>query len=785
MSLRKMFQWLCGLLLGLSAAAVVALFLLAAKPEWFATSARVEEAIGVLGRSFQPRWKDFAFGIHSISLKEKEISIQAHGLCFEAPDANSGGCFKSVEILFSLRFGIAGANVKIAKFNIQGDRLRVNFVGKPVRNEQRTARFWPPKLPRGVKSIAVEKLRIDLPSIGIVKEGWNANARAFLLFDISKKRPVTLAIQWRQRSGKKISAYRAHMSVASDFFRTGDPDRFDAVGDFKGGKTSILFRAETRRARHGAVSLRTRASGVVGNWRIEEDMGGVEAKTSYALAGFLNLESTGPVKTVKLDHLAVTARPDASGRPDRLRMTSDVQVAIAFPAMNKGVMGRMGLPNIIRGTLAAHANMSPVIGRKGLFEADASLNLVPHKGWYDIQGGIYTRASGKTNDIRSLRLRDSLNIALNISEFQSLVALLSGSDYAVPAPFDVLRGPLRLEVSSAGDALRERQDVHYRFVSGLHEARQRLNVQASGTVELFRMLTSSRSVLAESDVALQDVALQLPHIEATKVPSVKLDPRIITAKQISDRKKITQVKKPEMFASTSAVKIDFHVDTPKPLLLYSNLAKTPVPVKLDLRLQNTPGALEGSIVTQPFWAEAFRRVVLVDHVRLIRHDDSKIMDIDALIVYKVSEATIRIRLLGSSEKPQVQLESDPPLSQPDIIALLLYGKSPDELDPDEQSTVANTQTAVADKAFGLASLYLFASTPIEFVGYDPVSRAYTMKFKLPGGATVEIGSDFDESKTVQLRRRIAPHFAIQAQARSPSQTTGGGVTTFLEWFTRY
>jgi hypothetical protein len=159
------------------------------------------------------------------------------------------------------------------------------------------------------------------------------------------------------------------------------------------------------------------------------------------------------------------------------------------------------------------------------------------------------------------------------------------------------------------------------------------------------------------------------------------------------------------------------------------------------------------------------------------------MDLDGLIVYQAAEAKIFIRLLGSAQKPRVMFESDPPMTPADIMAMLLFGKSPNELDSDQQSSVAKTQTAVANGAFGLASLYLLASTPVDYVGYDPVARTYTIKFRLPGGATLQVGSD-GRNQGVQLRKRLASHLAVQTELTN-SQTQGSVVTTFLEWFGRH
>jgi hypothetical protein len=59
-----------------------------------------------------------------------------------------------------------------------------------------------------------------------------------------------------------------------------------------------------------------------------------------------------------------------------------------------------------------------------------------------------------------------------------------------------------------------------------------------------------------------------------------------------------------------------------------------------------------------------------------------------------------------------------------------------------------------------------------------------VKFKLPGGATLAVGSDLQESKSLTLRKRLARHFELQTEAeRSGSER--GAVATFLQWFQRY
>jgi hypothetical protein len=341
---------------------------------------------------------------------------------------------------------------------------------------------------------------------------------------------------------------------------------------------------------------------------------------------------------------------------------------------------------------------------------------------------------------------------------------------------------VRASFSARGEPGSDHVEFDYRARADLAGQKQRLKFRVAGGGAAVRLMEENRSIEARAAATLDDVAFQLPHLDALKMPKVTLDPRIKSAGGREEARRADASR--EVAGSTSSVSLSLTVATARPILLYTDLAKSPVPVALDLKLEKPPGEASGTVGVQAFDVELFRRRAAVDHVTLTLRPDSKLVDLDGLIKYKADEAMISIRLLGTTDKPQVVFESDPPLSQSDIIAMLVFGKSPNALDADQAASVANAQTAMSDKAFGLASLYLFASTPIQFVGYDPASKSYTMKFRIPGGETLSISSDFDSTKSVQLRKRLSRHFAVAAEAVN-SQTRGNGVVTFLEWFTRY
>jgi len=185
-----------------------------------------------------------------------------------------------------------------------------------------------------------------------------------------------------------------------------------------------------------------------------------------------------------------------------------------------------------------------------------------------------------------------------------------------------------------------------------------------------------------------------------------------------------------------------------------------------------------------FDVELFRRSATIDHLNVYLSSGTRAASLEGLVVYKTPSVVINILILGTTEKPRVELTSVPPLKREDIIGLLIFGKSPAELDPEQSASVSNTQSALESRAFGLVSLYLFGATPIEHVAYDSATRTTSVKLRLPGGANLTLGSDFDQSRQLSVRKSLAPHWAIQSEISDQGQQSRAA-TTFLEWFNRY
>lgn len=768
MSIRRIFKGL-----GIAAAAIVllalgGLFALLARPEWFLTPRVVTFAIRTFGGEYQPSWSKIGFQIRSQSLLKKEIDFSAADLCFIQPNTTSGGCFKEVDLRIKVRITKGGIRIPvISRVNVEGDRFVVDLIHRVVQSKkERKGAF---RLPTALQGVELGRVTIHLPQIRVVESASAVRTSIDMRYEPFEARALRIVAhaQGRNRGAKGRMLWSASLHGISDL-RTV---QIDSSLKARSVRTQVALRA--RRIENGAISIHLTTSGHAGVLTFKGRADGTHKPSADLFEGALSVHlSSGPVQQVGLGPFRLTTvYEQGETMPRALQLSSRFQASVA--SLSSGPVFRV--PPKIAGHAVVSARLVPTEKQKDRFSATLTAKLDPYQNWYSFGGVASVGITGRLGDLKSSHLQHDIDLSFSVPKFETLTKELASSKIAVPAPFAALKGPIMLRIQCSGDPSRQRQTVVYRLTTNLAAQRQRLRARVDGTLDILRPLMPSRRLSNEILVRLEDVALELPRIDPARLPAIKLDSRIARPGQ--------SPSKPTPRHPSLALSSGVRVTTEKPVLIYSNLTTDPIPLTINLRASIPPPTFSGNVAAGSFEVRVFRRQAKVDHFRITRSSQSAVNDLDGLILYDAQEAQVRIRLVGTTEKPHVVLESDPPLNQSEIVSLLLYGKSPNNLDPDQQSTVSNTQSAMTDQAFGLASLYLFASTPIEYVGFDPASRTYSMKFKIAGGASVELGSDLEASRSVQVRKRLAAHFAIQAQARDTPM--GSSVGTFLEWFNRY
>lgn len=726
----------------LLAGLVIAGAVFLAMPGALLTNRTVGALLRNFGAAYAPRWASLRFSAESLALRRHRYVLSASDFCVGDRPGVFSACFSELELSAVVFYSRHGPVVeRVERLVAVSDNARLNL-------RRRDPRAGAGGLSAALLATPVQALRVELSSFTVTssKAVVFGAFRAVLIPGVP--RPLTVAADVRIQGPAGAGRLKADITAATDLLQGGKPTFLDLVG-----RADLGSRGRARAA-----------------FRVRRE------PRRYAVSGSAELTAPdGPLRTFRLTACAGSAplRPGAA-RPSGAELACRYELVPAKPLVEpfravKSLTGRVSLS----GRVDARQ-----------YQAALKADLEPITAWYEISGDLAVRIAGRVDrPLKDAAVSHELHAAVKVARFQDLVAFLRETKYAAPAPIHVLNGPLSLALESRGDPRSARAAAHYAFSCDLAGTRQRLVLRAAGDVAAVNAWTPARSFEHAGELILKEVALEVPRLDIVHTPKVFVDKRIKTgeaepAPAARKESALPENPRPLPFRGSLLVK------TEKPLILFSNLAKDPVPLALDLILTYPPAAVAGRAAVQRFDLELFRRNATVDHLNVALSPGSKFGALEGLVLYKTPAVEIRILVLGTTEKPRIELTSVPPLKREDIIALLIFGKSPDELDPEQTASVSNTQTALESRAFGLASLYLFGATPIEHVGYDSATKTTTVKLRLPGGVNLTLGSDFDQSRQLTVRKPLAPHWAIQSEVTDQGQQ-GKAATTFLEWFNRY
>lgn len=175
-----------------------------------------------------------------------------------------------------------------------------------------------------------------------------------------------------------------------------------------------------------------------------------------------------------------------------------------------------------------HASLSGVWPWNGKAPLDVHVDLLPRSlAMARAEGRIrleasFVPATPESSPPPSLEV----DVRAAIDDFQRVVDRLADSAWAVPAPFHVLRGPLRLRLSGGGALPQVQIAAH--METRLRASHQRLDLDFDARLRTLATAWPPRGPLRaslEADLMLRDVALQLPPIEGA-MPGIVPDTRI-------------------------------------------------------------------------------------------------------------------------------------------------------------------------------------------------------------------------------------------------------------------
>lgn len=715
------------LALAVLAAAAVAVFLV--RPELVLTEPVAAAALKRFGAAYEPRWSRLSFSAASAGRLRHRYVLLAEDPCAEDPRGAFKGCLKRLRVAAIVRWSVRGPRLEVLEdLEAYGGRVEADFRRRAASGGG------------GATLPFVRSVRLEVPELLLRFDGLTAAGGVVARTDAAGPRPVSLTADFMTRGPRAVGRVRAEVAADTDLFNGGTPSFLDAVA-----------RVDARGLGRARASLKALRGG-----------------SRYALTGGAEVvPSTGPLAAARLSRCRGAAGLLGVELSCRYELTATRPPGARFGDLTRAA-----------GQVRAEGRL-----REGRLSASVRGTVDPVGAWYELSGGGEAKLEGRMDRPWSeMTLSHEARVKLLVRRFENLVAFLRETPYAVPAPVHVLTGPVTLRVESRGDPRADLQLLRYVLTTDLSGARQRLAARAEGRVTVSRSRAEAGAYEHAGEVILEDVALELPKLAAGPAPKITLDSRIHSGEQ------------PPAVSSSPAgaprrerawpVRSRIGLRTAKPLLLFSNLAKQAVPVSLALGLKHPPAAVGGVIGITKFDVELFRRTATIDHLNITLSTGSSVGVLEGLVLYSAPSTLIRIAILGTTERPRIELSSVPPLKREDIIGLLIFGKNPNELDPEQTASVSNTETALESRAFGLASLFLFGATPIEHVGYDPATKTTTVKLRLPGGAHLTLGSDFDQSRQLSVRKPLSPHWAIQSEISEQGRQSKAA-TTFLEWLNRY
>lgn len=452
-------------------------------------------------------------------------------------------------------------------------------------------------------------------------------------------------------------------------------------------------------------------------------------------------------------YTAPTETPEQIGAQMKLMLASRDLLSLKTADLNAAYRGSFLFPvalkanlngNQLKLTLAKEANAKPVLNGDIQFEMQR-------------QTLTLTKADGK----------------FGVENFESVVGLLRRTPFAVPSPFNSLSGPINLDANYIATADGKNISMPLKLVLKLAQGDQRLVADASGKLEVI----AGEGTRLEADLNLAEVALDLPPLSIEKIPPIFPDSRILA----SDREQKTTSEDEGSFIYRFRIK----TASARSLLLSTNFAKAPVPVELDLLLQSYK-PMSGEIKFGGAPLEVFRRNAALQSATLNFPGNDLPPTLKADLKVRYAEYTVFVHFFGTTERPDFFLTSDPPLSEQDALSVLLFGRTASEIDSSESESLAGTRAAIANRAIGLASMYLLATTPIESVGYDPVNNTVSTRVRLRDGTTLSVKSGTRGVAGLGLRQSLGGPWSIRTEIENlEQQQTERSASAVLEWSKRY
>ncbi len=142
-------------------------------------------------------------------------------------------------------------------------------------------------------------------------------------------------------------------------------------------------------------------------------------------------------------------------------------------------------------------------------------------------------------------------------------------------------------------------------------------------------------------------------------------------------------------------KYSVKIKTPpgQPAKLISNLTKESIPISLDLTADKDK--IGGTIVVDRTQLSLFRRNAELSSFKIELADPTERSVVHGSVRVVYLDYNIDVIVVGTFKRPVVVFESDPPLEREQIISVLIYGRTFDELNTDKSQSAIGSKIPIS------------------------------------------------------------------------------------------
>lgn len=717
-------------------------------------------------------WSNIDISSRSLDLLDKKLSLSVDDLCVTAPPTIDHLCLEKVAIGFRYSlWRIIPKILEVGPIDITGGRLDYSVAATDGKNERDAFPIPKITLPSRVRDSMFFPVHVVLDEVNIRQKDSDYSGKISLNMEPTPENrlgELTGQVSLNEKASGLSADVNVILTSPSYYLKDDWQLKGQAHATLHRGEKAVL---DVDVSKENADTLNNRIKLSLATTDTSVDLvvnGAVQAKKlDEKLSGTIHIQrqAVNKISFANCD-LKLAAEPtgfNSGGLDVACPVNVDFKVKRFSPILQK----ISKIPDQLSLDLSVHAKtfLFPDLSQSTAGSLHAKMrsiegSIVTTSGQADVQfSGI------PSHSVKEWSVATKLDVELVVKEFARLKEALNDSDYAIPAPLNVLDGTIIISILGDVPSLTQLKTFPISLETRLSSPKENLDIVVTGEATVHDITT------LDMDVLLQNIKIELPSLSSTSIPKLFPDDRITT--------------KPAAISKGANVTYNVNISTPdkQPVALVSNLTQGPIPVNVNVQLSND--GMTGNIVVNRVPLNLFRRDAVVESFAIKLDKPLDHSEVKGRLKVSYVDYTIRIVLLGTVEKPTVIFQSEPPLSQDDIMATLIYGEPFAKLDAGDASSVGNMSSAIASRALGISSLYILASTPIQSVSYDPDTKMFSAKLKLGKKTSLTIGSSGEGSKQVGLQKRIGKGWIVNTNVVAPPGGASTRASAFIEWHKRY